>query len=239
LDQGTCAYDRAMGNSLKDYLREGVLEIPNAFRRGVVIVTLLANSILAVAIYAGWHLSAFTAQQTWAAAAALTLLEIALILPFRLWKANRATIEALHQKLKLMGIDRSISFSHANFNTTLDKKKKFCDVAVKLNFNNTGDYMVKWRLLSWSVESQGMKLSAATATSEYFSAKTQSPQYSIPALRNIPFNGWPMIVDVMFHIEYDSVPPVEKRKAKRIMRFSIPTLRTTDIDIQDLIAEES
>jgi hypothetical protein len=77
------------------YVGECASEAPNAFRRGMLLATILANIVFAATLYLGWHLSAFTTFQIWTAAIAIAILEIILILPYRLWKANVAEIERL------------------------------------------------------------------------------------------------------------------------------------------------
>ena len=84
-----------MAEGLKDYIWECVREAPSAFRRGVVAVTVLANVAIGVGLYLGWHLNALTTLQLWTAAVALGALEIVLVLPYRLWKSNKAEIAAL------------------------------------------------------------------------------------------------------------------------------------------------
>jgi hypothetical protein len=86
-----------MADSFKSYVWECLREAPSAFRRGVIIVTILANAILAFGLYLGWHLNALTAFQISSAAGLIAALEIILILPYRLWKANKAEISRLKE----------------------------------------------------------------------------------------------------------------------------------------------
>jgi hypothetical protein len=83
-----------MAEGFKDYVWECLREAPSAFRRGVIAVTILANLILALGLYLGWHLNAFTTLQISTAAVCIAALEIVLILPCRLWKSNKAEIAA-------------------------------------------------------------------------------------------------------------------------------------------------
>jgi hypothetical protein len=95
-----------MAGGFAEYVRECLGEVPNAFRPGMVAVTLLGNLVLAAGLYSGWHLSAFTAFQLSTAAAAIASLEIILIPPYRLWKTNRATIDELRQRIITLEQDR-------------------------------------------------------------------------------------------------------------------------------------
>jgi hypothetical protein len=88
-----------MGGGFKDYLRECAAEAPNAFRRGMVLMTILANVAILAALYLGWHLNAFTSFQLATAAAATAGLEIIVFFPYRLWKANKARIAELEAEL--------------------------------------------------------------------------------------------------------------------------------------------
>jgi hypothetical protein len=87
------------GNDLKNYIGACLAEAPNAFRRGIVAVTALANIALLVALLVGWHLQAITALQISTVAIVIAALEIVLILPYRLWKANVAEIASLENRL--------------------------------------------------------------------------------------------------------------------------------------------
>jgi hypothetical protein len=82
-------------HGLKDYISECLQEAPFAFRRGVVVVTIIANLVLALGLYLGWHLNALTSFQITTAAVIIAGLEIILILPYRLWKSNKAEINLL------------------------------------------------------------------------------------------------------------------------------------------------
>jgi hypothetical protein len=84
-----------MAEGFKDYVWECLREVPSAFRRGVILVTILANVILAVGLYLGWHLNALTPFQISSVAILIAILEIILILPYRLWKANKTEIAQL------------------------------------------------------------------------------------------------------------------------------------------------
>jgi hypothetical protein len=97
-----------MGDRFRDYIKECIAEAPNAFRRGMVIVTVLANLAIAGALLLGWHLNALTSTQLMRAGAAIAVLELLLIVPFRLWKSNKAEIERLNaqiaQKIKILDV---------------------------------------------------------------------------------------------------------------------------------------
>ena len=52
--------------------------------------------LIAGALLLGWHLNALTSTQLMRAGAAIAVLELLLIVPFRLWKSNKAEIERLN-----------------------------------------------------------------------------------------------------------------------------------------------
>jgi hypothetical protein len=79
----------------KNYVWECLQDAPSAYRRGAIAVTILANVVIALGLYLGWHLNAFTALQLSTAAVAIAALELVLMLPYRLWKSNKAEIAAL------------------------------------------------------------------------------------------------------------------------------------------------
>jgi len=87
-----------MAEGLKDYIVECFRQAPSAYRRGAIVATILANAFVAVALYLGWHLNSFTALQLASAAVVIAGLEISLLLPYRLWKSNKAEIAALKEQ---------------------------------------------------------------------------------------------------------------------------------------------
>ena len=46
----------------------------------------------------------------------------------------------------------------------------------------------------------------------------------------MPFNGWPITVDVMFDCEYDNVPPLKVRGTKRFESLHITSARCQEFD---------
>ncbi|WP_456623868.1 MULTISPECIES: hypothetical protein [unclassified Bradyrhizobium] len=227
-----------MSGGFKEYAWECAAEIPNAFRRGVVVVTLLANLILAIGLHLGWQNSPFTTLQIWTAAVAVSALEIILILPYRLWKTSRSTIDELKKQLAVHQEDRPLAYQNVRFVTRVNKRTKTCDITATVHFANFGERMLKWRLRSYSIEANGIKLSAAAATTDYFMNRGQQGWYTYPTLQNVPFNGWPVQVDVMFDCEYDNAPPLRVRGTKRLNRYIIPALKAQNIPAFDLISEE-
>lgn len=223
---------------LRDYIVECAQEIPNAFRRGVVAVTLLTNAALAVALYAGWHMNAFTTLQLWTAAVAMAALEIVLIAPYRLWKSNKAAIEEGKDKLKAMSQDRPLHYDHADFNHAVNKKAGTCNFSATIYFAHSGDQMMKWRLRSWSIEANGKKLSSPAATTDYFVHKGQQAWYHIPSLQDVPVKNWPVSIDIAFDLEYDNVPPLSVRGSKRLIRYVVPAGKSKNVPASDLLSEE-
>jgi hypothetical protein len=61
----------------------------------MIVVTILANGAVVAALYLGWHLNTFTALQLVTAGVVFALLEVLIFFPYRVWKSNKATIEAL------------------------------------------------------------------------------------------------------------------------------------------------
>jgi hypothetical protein len=88
-----------MAVGFRDYVRECLGEVPGAYRRGMVAVTVIANIALIVALYLGWHLNAFTALQLVSAGVLFAALEVLIFFPYRLWKSNQAEIEKLTDQL--------------------------------------------------------------------------------------------------------------------------------------------
>jgi hypothetical protein len=62
--------------------------------------------------------------------------------------------------------------------------------------------------------------------------------YNYPTLQGVPFNGWPVTVDILFDCEYDDVPPLKVRGTKRLNRYILPALNAENIMASDLLSEE-
>lgn len=227
-----------MAGGFGDYLAECLGEVPSAFRRGMIVVTILANILVVAALYLGWHLNAFTALQLASAGVLIAVLEVLVIFPYRLWKANKSNIAELNQRLTVLAQERPFSLDNAQFETYLNKKAKTCNITVVVNFMNSGERLLEWRLLSYSIEANGRKLTAPAATSEYFVNRGQRAFYNYPTLQNVPFNGWPVTVDLMFDCEYDNVPPILVRRTKRIVRYVLPGLVSNNVKAFDVLSEE-
>jgi hypothetical protein len=88
-----------MGERFRDYLRECISEVPMAYRRGIIAVTILANAAVIAALYLGWHLNAFTAFQIITAGVVLAALEVIVIFPFRRWKFHKDEIARLTSQI--------------------------------------------------------------------------------------------------------------------------------------------
>jgi hypothetical protein len=69
------------------------------FRRGMIVVAILANAALIGALYLGWHLSAFKALQLVSAGVLFAVLEVLIFFPYRLWKSNKSEIDRLNARL--------------------------------------------------------------------------------------------------------------------------------------------
>jgi hypothetical protein len=65
----------------------------------MVIVTVLANLAVVGALFLGWHLNAFTALQLVSAGVGIAILEVIIIVPYRLWKSDKAEIAGLSERV--------------------------------------------------------------------------------------------------------------------------------------------
>ena len=151
---------------------------------------------------------------------------------------GQAVIDDLRQRLGAIANDRPLSFNNIRFQTYLNKKKKTLHINAVVHFVNHGDRMLKWRLLSYSIEANGKKITSPAATTDYFINRGQRGWYNYPTLKDVPFNGWPVTVDILFDCEYDDVPPLRARGTKRLNRYVLPALNAEDIPASDLLSEE-
>jgi len=84
-----------MPYSFKDYVLECVHEAPLAWRKGAIVMTLIINLVMLGLIYLGWHLQAYPTAYFLIGTGIIALLDVLIILPFKLWKANKAEIMTL------------------------------------------------------------------------------------------------------------------------------------------------
>jgi hypothetical protein len=84
-----------MSPNIKGYLLALIQEVLPAFRRGVIAVTALAYVILAGAYFLVGHTFSLSTFQLWTGALAIAVVEIMVVFPYRLWKANVTELNAL------------------------------------------------------------------------------------------------------------------------------------------------
>jgi hypothetical protein len=84
-----------LANGVKDYLVECLREAPLAWRKGAVAMTILINAALIGLVYLGWHLDAYPTPYFLIGTSVIAVLDVLVILPFKLWRANKAEIERL------------------------------------------------------------------------------------------------------------------------------------------------
>jgi len=84
-----------MAYSFKDYLIECLREAPLAWRKGAIAMTILINLVLVGLVYLGWHLDAYPTSYFLIGTAAIALLDVLTIFPFKLWRANKEEIVKL------------------------------------------------------------------------------------------------------------------------------------------------
>jgi hypothetical protein len=84
-----------MALDIKGYISALAQEVLPAFRRGVIAVTVLAYVILAGAYLLLGHSFSLSTFQLWTGALVIAVIEVMVVLPYRLWKANVMEINAL------------------------------------------------------------------------------------------------------------------------------------------------
>jgi hypothetical protein len=81
--------------NIKGYISALAQEVLPAFRRGVIAVTALAYIILVGTYLLIGGTFALSTLQLWTGALVIAIAEVLIVLPYRLWKANVAEINAL------------------------------------------------------------------------------------------------------------------------------------------------
>src|SRR5262245_49762399 len=127
---------------LKEYVIACCCEAPNSWRRGSVAMAMIINIALVGILYLGWHLDAYPTSYFLMGAAVIAALDIVLILPYKLWRANRAEIDRLREQLRpnlkvefdpsYPSCDAEVSFSNGT--------KSRC---IRLRVENTGNSRVE------------------------------------------------------------------------------------------------
>ena len=84
-----------MSDGLRQYILECLREAPVAWRIGAIIMTLLVSAAMLGLLYLGVHLAAYPTSYFLIGTAVIAALDVIVILPFKLWKANKAKIAKL------------------------------------------------------------------------------------------------------------------------------------------------
>jgi hypothetical protein len=82
----------------RDYVLECVREAPLAWRKGAIAMTIIINLVIFGIIYLGWHLQAYPTTYFLIGTGVIALLDVLIIFPFKLWRANKVEIAALKGK---------------------------------------------------------------------------------------------------------------------------------------------
>jgi hypothetical protein len=78
-----------MPDGLRQYIVECLREAPLAWRKGAIIMTVVINSAMLGLIYFGAQLRSYPTAYFLIGTAALAALDVILIFPFKLWRANK------------------------------------------------------------------------------------------------------------------------------------------------------
>ena len=84
-----------MSDGLRQYILECLREAPVAWRIGAIIMTLLVSAAMLGLLYLGVHLAAYPTSYFLIGTAVIAALDVIVILPFKLWKVNKAEIAKL------------------------------------------------------------------------------------------------------------------------------------------------
>lgn len=88
-----------MAPDFKTYIVECCRQAPLSWRKGAVIMTVLISLVLIGGLYLGWHFAVYPTSYFLIGTAVITAFDLVAILPYRLWKANNATIATLGVKI--------------------------------------------------------------------------------------------------------------------------------------------
>jgi hypothetical protein len=88
-----------MAKGVRDYVIALCCEAPLSWRKGAVVMTVLINAVMIGGLYAGWHFEVYPAQYFIVGATVVAALDVLLIFPFKLWKANTDEIQRLKNLL--------------------------------------------------------------------------------------------------------------------------------------------
>lgn len=127
-ESGTVRPKRGWGlPNVRDYFRELFARAPEAWRRGSLIMSIVIWLIVIVALWYGYSLEKYPTSVFLAGVTAWTLFELAIVLPFQLFKSQKAKIAELEEKLSGK-MDWRGDPVHLCWRTSVDGKQRvfFC-----------------------------------------------------------------------------------------------------------------
>jgi hypothetical protein len=88
-----------MPSDFRTYIAECYGQAPHAWRRGAVVMTVIINVVLLGALLLGSQFTQYPTAYFLIGTAVVAALDVLIILPYRLWTANRAEIASLKERL--------------------------------------------------------------------------------------------------------------------------------------------
>jgi hypothetical protein len=84
-----------MGSNFRTYIAECFKQAPQSWRKGAVVMTAIITVALFLALLIGWRLDAYPTAWFLVGTGAIAAFDVLVVLPYQLWKANRAEIGTL------------------------------------------------------------------------------------------------------------------------------------------------
>ncbi len=156
--------------------------------------------------------------------------------PYWLYEEMKAQRDQGQKTIVALGQERPLSYDNTTF--LIHPHDQSWDVIVTVYFTNSGTHMLKWRMVRGSLEMNGVTIPPLEASRSYFVNQGQRAWFRYPGIQNVPCNQLPVVVNLMFEVEYDNDPPIKPRVTKRAIRYSLLSASGTAVLAEDVDADE-
>ncbi len=163
----------------------------------------------------------------WALITAAVMIAIILEASFRIRRENDNQVSVLAEKLKAIGLDRSILYMNLGLNGDGSADPKSISGA-SVYFKNNAEMMYSYRFIKTEVFIDGKSIPLQQeGPGESYIHKDQELQYRMAFMELYPLTI-PQSITVDFEIEYDNVPPVMKRVTGRRITYTLHSVNPTE-----------
>jgi hypothetical protein len=158
--------------------------------------------------------------------------------PSRLYSKLKNECEELDRRIAEIGLERRFSYDHVDFTVLVNENYGTLDLGACVYFNNRSDKILRWRIIDAGIEVNGLVYPAPFISNMDVANGGDKAWFRYGACHNVPFEGWPIIVNLMFKVEYDNMPSIRRRAFKRITQYIIQFATQINVPSSDVLVEE-